>query len=421
MSILDVIKLINYGFGALFFVCYAYQVIYMIVSTVKRPGRFPEAEPRRYAVMVAARNEENVIGDLIASIRAQKYPASLVDIYVAADNCTDSTAQVAREAGAVVFERFNKTHVGKGYALDFLFSQVAYAKPGRVYDAYLVFDADNLLDENFISEMNKTFAAGYDIVTCYRNSKNYGDNWVSAGSALWFLREARQLNSARMILGSSAAVSGTGFLVSHSIIEHYGGWKFFMLTEDIEFTMDNIARGVRIGYCDSAVVYDEQPTDISQSWIQRIRWSKGNIKCSFKYFPRLMSRFVKTGEFGAFDLAMTIMPALALTFIGIAFQVSLLVFTAFFYRYGLIPVILMLAKALLGSYLMAFAIGALTMATEWNNISCSAGKKLASLLTFPVFMLTYAPISVIAVFTKPEWKPIRHKVSVSAKKYKKIG
>jgi len=421
MNAIEVTKVINYSIGALFFVCYAYQFVYMVVSTLKRPKKFADADPHLFAVMIAARNEENVIAQLIDSIRSQNYPADMVDIYVVADNCTDGTAEAARRAGATVFERFNKTNIGKGYALDFLFRQVALTKQNKIYDAYIVFDADNLLDENYFREMNKAFAAGYDIITCYRNSKNYADNWVSAGSALWFMREARQLNSARMILGCSAAVSGTGFLVSRGVIEHYDGWKFHMLTEDIEFTLDNVARGVRIGYCDTAMVYDEQPTDFSQSWSQRKRWSKGNIKCSLKYFPKLLKRFFRTGEFSALDMAMTIMPALTLTFVGIAFQVSVLVFSAFFYRYALIPVVGMMLRALLSSYVLAFCIGTLTLMTEWNNIECPAPKKVASLFTFPIFMLTYAPISIIAVFTKPEWKPIRHKVSISAKEFKKIG
>ncbi len=79
----------------------------------------------RFAVLVAARNEEAVIGQLIESIQMQDYPSELVDVYVVADNCDDSTASVAREKGAFVYERFNKVHVGKGYA----FSHMDFVKP----------------------------------------------------------------------------------------------------------------------------------------------------------------------------------------------------------------------------------------------------------------------------------------------------
>ena len=129
--------------------------------------------------------------------------------------------------------------------------------------------------------MNVTFSQGYDIITCYRNSKNYGDNWISAGYGLWFLRESRYLNLARMRLGSSCGVSGTGFLFSAAVLAlQGGGWPFHLLTEDIEFTIDHVVRGVRIGYCPEAIVYDEQPVSFRQSWAQRLRWSGAICRCS---------------------------------------------------------------------------------------------------------------------------------------------
>ena len=133
----------------------------------------------RYAVLISARNEQNVIGHLLDSINAQDYPKNLVTVFVVADNCTDDTARVAREHGAVVYERFNRVKVGKGYALNELLGHIEQDY-GRVFDAFMVFDADNLLEPNYITEMNRTFSDGYEIITSYRNSKNYADNWVSS-------------------------------------------------------------------------------------------------------------------------------------------------------------------------------------------------------------------------------------------------
>ena len=249
---------INAVIMALFFVCYSYQFFYVAVALLKRKKFTCRNENHRIAVLIAARNEENVIGQLLDSIHAQKnYPMDHVDIYVGADNCTDDTARVARERGAIVFERHDTVHVGKGYVLNEMLKRIK--RTGRKhYDAYLVLDADNILDPNFISEIEKVYSGGYEIVTCYRNSKNYGDNWISAGYALWFLREAQYLNNARMRLGSSCAVSGTGFLFSDGVLEACGGWNFFLLTEDIEFTIDNVVRGEKVGYAAGAVLYDEQ-------------------------------------------------------------------------------------------------------------------------------------------------------------------
>ena len=178
-----------------------------------------------------------VIGQLIKSIKNQNYPKELLDVYVVADNCTDQTASVARKAGAIVRERFNKAQVGKGYALDYMIKMIGRKETAKKYAGIFVFDADNLLDENYIAEMNKTFNQGYRVVTSYRNSKNYDQNWISAGYALWFLHEAEYLNLPRMTLKSSCAISGTGFLVHADIIKDNGGWIHHLLTEDIEFSV----------------------------------------------------------------------------------------------------------------------------------------------------------------------------------------
>lgn len=298
---------INAVIMALFFVCYSYQFFYVAVALLKRKKFTCRNENHRIAVLIAARNEENVIGQLLDSIHAQKnYPMDHVDIYVGADNCTDDTARVARERGAIVFERHDTVHVGKGYVLNEMLKRIK--RPDRKhYDAYLVLDADNILDPNFISEIEKVYSSGYEIVTCYRNSKNYGDNWISAGYALWFLREAQYLNNARMRLGSSCAVSGTGFLFSDGVLEACGGWNFFLLTEDIEFTIDNVVRGEKVGYAAGAVLYDEQPTSFAQSWRQRMRWSKGYLQVFRKYASELFSGIAR-GSFSCYDMTMNIMP-----------------------------------------------------------------------------------------------------------------
>lgn len=207
---METLKIINLCLIALFFICYAYQFAYIPVPWLKKEkiGEIP-AFPHSYAVLICARNEAAVIGDLIDSIRAQTYEQKLIEIFVMADNCTDETAEIAEAKGAHVYRRWNAQLVGKGYALQELRRKMDNDFP-EGFDGYFVFDADNLLKANYIEEMNRTFSQGHDLVTSYRNSKNYGDNWISAGYALWFLRESRYLNHARYLLGTSCAISGTG-------------------------------------------------------------------------------------------------------------------------------------------------------------------------------------------------------------------
>ena len=249
-------------------VLYAYQAFYVVVGLLRRkyPVSGQAKTLHRYAVLISARNEEEVIGELIESLQQQDYPKELLDIYVIADNCTDATAQVARQAGAHVYERFDRVRVGKGYAMDWFFHRLEEEGKGGVYDGYFVFDADNIVDPAFVREMNNVFDSGdYAAITCYRNSKNYASNWISAGYSLWFLREARFLNFSRMQMGTGCAISGTGFLVSAQVVRDNGGWPYHLLTEDIQFSIDCAVQGRRIGYCDKAVVYDEQPTTFQQS------------------------------------------------------------------------------------------------------------------------------------------------------------
>ena len=157
------------------------------------------------------------------------------------------------------------------------------------YDAFFVFDADNKLDKHYIGEMNKGFQAGFKILTSYRNSVNLSDNWVSSGSALWFIRESRFVSASRMWLGNSCHVGGTGFMFSQEIMRRNNGWKFHLLTEDLEFTMDSVLHGDRIGYCGTAILYDEQPVTFAQSWRQRLRWSKGFLQV-FRYYKELYTK-----------------------------------------------------------------------------------------------------------------------------------
>ena len=189
--LLSFIQTFNLAIFLLFTFSYAYQIFYALVALVRKTPDLTPKDLHKFAVVIAARNESAVIGQLINSIKKQKYPAELVDIYVVADNCTDNTAEVARQAGAQVYVRNNRQMVGKGYALDFIFKILQRTNDKTQYEGYFVFDADNLLDENYIAEMNKVFDAGYRVVTSYRNSKNYDTNWLSAGYSLWFLREAK--------------------------------------------------------------------------------------------------------------------------------------------------------------------------------------------------------------------------------------
>ena len=272
------------------------------------------------------------------------------------------------------------------------------------------------MDPNFVLEMNKVYdQGGYGAITCYRNSRNFGSNWISAGYAIWFLREARFLNFPRMLLGTNCHVSGTGFLISADVIRENKGWPYHLLTEDIEFSVGCALNGRRIGYCDKAVIYDEQPTTFRQSWDQRLRWSKGFYQVDAKYGARLVKSFCQKPNrksWSCYDMFMTVAPGMLLTLVTIAFNL-VMCFACLGQPMYIIRGIFDVSGSFLLSTVCSFYLGlllygVLTVLCEWKQIQIPNGKKIAYVFTFPLFMFTYVPISLAALVQKVEWKPIYH-------------
>ncbi|MBQ4517409.1 MAG: glycosyltransferase family 2 protein [Clostridia bacterium] len=409
---MKVIVYFNLIVSILFTFCYFYQIVYVFIGLIKKPVKRKAVNNHRYAVIISARNESGVIGHLIDSIKQQTYPAELIDTFVVADNCTDDTADIARSAGAYVYERFNTEQVGKGYALDWLFKNINNDYTEKNYEAFIVFDADNVLDSHFIEEMNNLFDNGYRIITSYRNSKNYGENWITAGYSLWFLRESKFLNNVRMELNTSCAVSGTGFLLSAEVLKNNGGWIHHLLTEDIEFTADSIIKGEKIGYCGDAILYDEQPKSFRQSYTQRLRWAKGFYQVLIHYGLKLLTGMCR-GRFACYDMLMTITPAMLLTLLLSATNLIAIPVGIIFDSVHVPLLIKSLLQTFGGFYLMFFTLGLITTITERKQIHCSTEKKVLYVFTFPLFMLTYIPIAIVALFKKVKWDPIEHSVSKS--------
>ena len=384
-----------------------YQVVCVVVGLLNRPVELPEGPPHRFAVLIAARNESAVIGELLDSLAAQTYPHELMDVFVIADNCTDDTAEVVRRHGAHAYERFDKTLIGKGYALSYLFDQMRADGIAERYDAFFVIDADNLLEPDYIREMNKVYSSGFKIVTSYRNSRNFSTNWLSSGSALWFVRESRLLNNSRMALGTSCHVGGTGFMFDRSIMERNDGWKHHLLTEDLEFTMDSVLHGNRIGYCGTAVLYDEQPVTFSQSWRQRLRWSRGFLQVFRYYGPALLRRAIDERDFSCIDLTLLIFPFAALGALrgALGFVYVAAGFVSLESQIEAMTQGLVLAGAgTIGLMLIAMV----TVISERDRIGASNRELFAYCITFPLYMASYIPISFAAIFSKAQWKPIHH-------------
>lgn len=412
------IVIFNTVVGLVFSVCFLYQVVFFFIGLIRGQVKIPPAKKQHtYAFFIAAHNEEAVIANLVKSIKDQDYPSELIDVFVVADACTDNTAQAAREAGAIVYERNDLSRKGKSWVMDYGFDRILREYPGK-HEAFFIFDADNLLSRDYVTIMNDAFDQGYLALTSYRNSKNFGSSWISSAYATWFIREARYLNNARMICHTSCAVSGSGYLVSAKLIEGMKGWDFHTLTEDIQFSTFCAIHGVRIGYA-PAEFFDEQPVTLKASIKQRMRWTKGFYQVLFTYGRHMFKSIGKFHRFAAYDMLMVVGPAMLLTLMCLLVNVTFIAVGSLSHGFlatdaeiemAIGSVIMMLAY-MYGTF---FVMGLSTTITEWKHIHCPQKWRIfTNLFTFPLFMFTYVPLTVAALFLKVDWVPTPHDVSVT--------
>lgn len=365
----------------------------------------------KFAVLVAARNEEMVIGPLINSLLTQDYPPELYDIWVIPNNCTDNTALAAQNCGAKVLECGIQVH-SKGEVLQFAYHRLC----GRQYDAYCVFDADNLADRQFLSEMNNAYLAGARVAQGYRDSKNPNDSVISGCYSIYYWMMNRFYNGGKTGLGLSAMVNGTGFMISAQTLELLGGWRTQTISEDIEMTVQCILAGEKICWVPKAITYDEQPLDYALSVKQRRRWTSGTIQVARLYMGQIIRNIGIKSYIPVVDLAATLLIP--------AYQVAALINLAAVslaaclncYQASRIPGVLLLSVALnlfvaaLGSTLAAGLV--LTVEEKWDrNI-------VKSVFWYWLFLLSWLPITLESFFKKTTvWEEIHHTRNIAPRAF----
>ncbi|MBE7032214.1 MAG: glycosyltransferase [Ruminococcaceae bacterium] len=279
--------------------CY-YLVVALFSLTVAK-GVLKSRAEHRFALLVAAHNEESVIGELVESLKGLDYPADKFDIFVVADNCTDKTAQVAANAGATVWERFNTEKRGKGYAMEFAFEKLFAMENTQEY--FCVFDADNLVEKDFLAQMNSKINEGYSAVQGYLDSKNPTDNWLTFSYSLWYWINNRVAQLSRGNLGLGCRLGGTGFAVSSELIREYG-WGATCLAEDTEFTLKLALSDIKVGWAHNAVVFDEKPRQLGTSIHQRQRWMQGLSEVATRFVKPLFEKGIKERSASALHMLM---------------------------------------------------------------------------------------------------------------------
>lgn len=356
----------------------------------------------KFAVLIAARNEELVIGPLINSLLTQEYPADLYDVWVIPNNCTDNTALAARNFGANVLECTVPVK-SKGEVLRFAYNRLR----GRQYDAWLVFDADNVVDSRFLAEMNNARLAGAQAAQGYRDSKNPYDTAVSGCSSIYYWMMDRFHNGGKAGLGVSAMIGGTGFMVTQKLLDKLGGWHTATMSEDLEVTTQAVLAGEQVAYVPKAVTYDEQPLTWEQSFAQRRRWSSGTLQVAQRYLPALGEKMAEHPRLVLFDFEVTLLlPAYQLA------ALAGLVCTALTAALGGRTPLQALALAVAGvcgniawaAFTATVAAGiVIIMENKWDR------RLWKGLCTYWLFLLTWLPITAVSFWKKTTvWEEIRH-------------
>ena len=390
---MNVIMILFGLLGALYGLWY---VAIAVLGSLRKYAAPPKAADKtRFAVLIPARNERNVVGHLVKNMLRQKYPRELFDIIVIPNNCNDDTADVACRAGAKVLECTVPVR-SKGDVLRFTFD----ALKDEGYDAYCILDADNLASEGFLSAANDAMQSGMDIAQGYRDSKNPRDSWVAGDTSIFFWAMNRFYYRARVALGMSAALNGTGIVISKKLVDRLG-WNMVTLTEDLEYTGLCAAEGVKIGFLRDAVVYDEQPVGIWDSVVQRRRWFKGGMQCFRVHAKNLAKRHSlhcidMLTVFGGWIMMLT----------------------------GMISGLISFGKTVALMWIrnthpaLALGMGAVALVAVWLMCMlaayavCRAEKKrvtFGAIFMFPVFLATWGIANLWALITPaPGWQQIAH-------------
>ena len=352
--------------------------------------KYPATPPRtRFAVLLPARNEENVIDVIIKSLQAQDYPADLFDIFVIPNNCTDDTEGAAMKAGAKILQCSAPVST-KGEVLH----QVLDSLRGQ-YDAYCVFDADNVVDTEFLARMNDAVAAGAKVAKSRQCALNPYDNWVSGGYDLYFQSLNLLHSKARMQFPLSAKLIGTGFMVTDALLQKMDGWNTKTLTEDIEFAVQSARIGEKVYYVPDALTYDEEPLSFAVSMRQRRRWSAGVQSVANRYSARLL---FSAPSWLRLDLLLHINTIYA--------QLIALIPVI----YGAMKLPIWSAAYTLACALVGFAAGGVVMGlflslTAKRNLK----KQWKAIVMYPVYLASWYPLHFWALFAKPKnWKHIPH-------------
>ena len=415
-----VIDIINNVFLVLCSIAFAVQIIYVLFFWLK-PKKYPPAKTQhKFGIIIPARNEEEVIGDTVRKLFEQNYPRELYDVFVVAHNCTDKTAERAKEAGAIVFccNDDDPKHRRVSYALQYGFRKILAEYDN--YEAFIRFDADNLMNDDFIARMNDAFDSGVKIAKCFENSKNIDQNVWAGVSGLYYIRDSRIACHVRSALHTDQMLTGAGMMVSADILRRHDGWKCMGVSEDAEFTLQAMLEGERTRYVPDAIVYEDQPSTLKDTVNRNKRMGNGLFKLFFTHGLRCFGKFFTTFRFGFLDLFLTLLfvpiAVVACTWFPLYYGYKIIAAAVLGDTATLVMFGTLIGYILLFAFYLPFTLQSLLAALlERKRINAPFHKLLPAIFLSPLFMIVYAISICLGVFSRPTWKKIARNVKPPAR------
>ena len=384
-------------FAALLYIPKFVQFLHCFCPPQKRHA----AAKRRIALLIPARDESRVIGDLFDSILQQTYPKELIDVNVIVKHEDDPTVEMAKKLGFSVFVVPEQTC--KGAALDGYFQQVGRDK-WKENAAYCIVDADAVLSPDYVDELNNSLEMDAHIVLTRKLIKNYLGDKKSRSifcncSALNYPVLDDMGNYYRMKKGVPLNMCGQGMMVRADAIEKINGWPYRTLTEDYEMKMDSFLKDFKSVYYPHAAIYTEEVVKHHEAWQRRLRWVMGFTQCDHKYKKDVQKamRQKKYPLFAWYDTFFGIVPPvifIVATFLSALAGIALTIYYAV--EGSILWVKALLLLTVMPLFLMYFfdlIYNALTMYVYRDAyVTLTKGEKLATLLFSPLFMFEYFPI-----------------------------
>ena len=329
----------------------AYLLLLTLVGLRYKSPRQPGHQPNsRFALLVPAHNEEVALPRLMESLERLEYPRERFDIYVVADNCSDSTAEIARRGGATVFERQDPARKGKGYALQWLLGHLP--SEGKEYDAYVFLDADSRVSPNFLAVMDLRLRSGSDVVQSYYTVSNPTQSSVSALRYIALVLMHYVRPKGRQVLGLSCGLFGSGMTFRTSVIQRHG-WDALGLAEDVEYYLKLTDEGIKVDFAPEAELWSDMPASLRAARSQNLRWERGRLLMAWKYGGRFLLEGILQRDPVKLDAAIEqLIPPLSITLVA---TFALLILSLFTARVWLIAPALAANAALMGHLLVGLA------------------------------------------------------------------